>query len=110
MQDPYTPANWVALLLGANIRVDFSNANRFEEAFQDLLKRIRFLEEDLEISPRKYLLKLTKSYRRHDAQENLYLQLPRSTPQRQLLLAPLSKHSMLFFVTSKRGWKKTVTI
>ncbi|UJR20570.1 hypothetical protein I4U23_023696 [Adineta vaga] len=52
MEDPYTPDSWLALLLGANIRIDFSNNDKFDESFKDLIKQISFIEEELATNPR----------------------------------------------------------
>ena len=53
MEDNYIPSDWMSLLLGANIKIDFSDSNKFNESFQNLRQQITYIEEELATSPRK---------------------------------------------------------
>ncbi|CAF0796466.1 unnamed protein product [Adineta ricciae] len=52
MEDNYIPSDWLSLLLGGNIKIDFSDSNKFNESFQNLRQQITYIEEELATSPR----------------------------------------------------------
>ncbi|CAF1545704.1 unnamed protein product [Adineta ricciae] len=52
MEDNYIPSERMSLLLGANIKINFSDTNQFNESFQNLRQQITYIEEELATSPR----------------------------------------------------------
>ncbi len=54
MEEPYSPEDWLAFIIGSNTRIDFSNIDKFDDSFKALIKQITIIEERLAINPRKF--------------------------------------------------------
>lgn len=54
MEEPFPLEDWLDFLVGANIWIDFSKENKFDNSFEELIKKITHIETQLATSPRKY--------------------------------------------------------
>ncbi|CAF0975814.1 unnamed protein product [Rotaria sordida] len=48
MEKPFRTDDWLDFLLGANIRIDFSQADKFHESFNKLVEEINVIEKELD--------------------------------------------------------------
>ena len=55
MEEPFTPVAWLDFLIGGNVWIDFSQADKFQDSFAELIKRVNSIEQTLATYPRKFL-------------------------------------------------------
>jgi hypothetical protein len=53
METPFPLDDWLDFLVGANIWIDFSKEDKFDDSFGELIKKITCIEGQLATSPRK---------------------------------------------------------
>jgi hypothetical protein len=54
MEEPFPLEDWLDFLVGSNVWVDFSEADKFDTSFDRLIEEITAAEERLATNPRKF--------------------------------------------------------
>ncbi|CAF3343096.1 unnamed protein product [Rotaria socialis] len=52
MEEPFPLEDWLEFLVGANVWIDFSKADKFDDALEKLIREITIIEEKLATNPR----------------------------------------------------------
>src|SRR5689334_214262 len=53
MEEPFPLDDWLDFLVGANIWIDFSKEDKYDDSLQELIKKITSIEDQLATHPRK---------------------------------------------------------
>ena len=54
MESEFRPQSWLGIIKGANVHVDFSSPNQFDESFAELIRQITYVERKLSLQPRAF--------------------------------------------------------
>lgn len=52
MEKPFQLVNWLNLLIGRRLWVDFSESEQYDDSFRQLFNEITTIEEEIFINPR----------------------------------------------------------
>lgn len=53
MEKSFRAESWLGIIKGANMHVDFSAPEGFQESFDELVRQITYIERKLSLQPRK---------------------------------------------------------
>lgn len=52
MEKNFRAESWLGIIMGANVHVDFSQPEDFDESFEKLIRQINYVETQLSLQPR----------------------------------------------------------
>ena len=55
MEQSFRAESWLGIIKGANMHIDFSDPNEFQQSFEELIRQITYVERKLSLQPRKIL-------------------------------------------------------
>ncbi len=56
MEKSFRAQSWLGIIKGANVHIDFSSPDEFDESFEKLINQITHVERKLSLQPRKFLI------------------------------------------------------
>jgi hypothetical protein len=59
MESEFRAQSWLGIIKGANVHVDFSSADLFDDSFTELIRQITYVEGKLSLRPRSFLVDFT---------------------------------------------------
>jgi len=54
MEKSFRAQSWLGIIKGANVHIDFSSPEEFDESFEKLINQITHVERKLSLQPRKF--------------------------------------------------------
>jgi len=54
MEASFRAESWLGIIKGANVHIDFSSPDEFDESFEKLINQITHVERKLSLQPRKF--------------------------------------------------------